>query len=52
MAITFDPAKRAWTLRERGLDFLLADEVFAGVQLSFEDDRHAYGETGSLQSVY
>jgi len=21
MAITYDPAKRAWTLRERGLDF-------------------------------
>ena len=45
MAITFDAAKRAWTIREQGLDFLLANEVFSGVQLSFEDDRHAYGET-------
>ncbi|MGA0594414.1 BrnT family toxin [Enterovirga sp. CN4-39] len=45
MAITFDPAKRDWTLRERGLDFLLAEEVFAGVQLSFEDERFDYRET-------
>ena len=31
MAITFDPAKRARTLAERGLDFADANLVFAGV---------------------
>jgi uncharacterized DUF497 family protein len=31
--ITFDPAKRDWTLRERGLDFEHAAEVFAGPTL-------------------
>jgi uncharacterized DUF497 family protein len=45
MAITFDPAKRDWTLRERGLDFRVAEEVFSDLQLSFEDDRFPYGET-------
>ncbi len=45
MPITFDPAKRDWTLRERGLDFRVAEEVFASAQLSFEDDRFVYGET-------
>jgi uncharacterized protein len=34
MGITFDPAKRARTLAERGLDFADAAEVFAGA------DRH------------
>lgn len=44
MAITFDPAKREATLRERGLDFLDAGEVFANRQLQFRDERHDYGE--------
>jgi uncharacterized DUF497 family protein len=30
MAITYDPAKRERTLRERGLDFEDAAAVFAG----------------------
>jgi uncharacterized protein len=30
MKITFDPAKRAITLSDRGLDFADAAEVFAG----------------------
>ena len=30
MKITYDPAKRDWTLRERGLDFEQAAEIFAG----------------------
>jgi uncharacterized DUF497 family protein len=33
MRITFDPAKRAKTLAERGLDFADAEFVFAGVTL-------------------
>jgi uncharacterized DUF497 family protein len=31
--ITFDPAKRDWTLRERGLDFLEASLVFDGTTI-------------------
>mgnify|MGYP006373891555 CR=1 FL=1 len=42
--ITFDPAKRDWTLRERGLDFADAGQVFAGVKLERPDDRRDYGE--------
>jgi Uncharacterized protein conserved in bacteria len=44
MKITFDPAKREWSLRERGLDFAEAGEVFAGVKLESPDERHDYGE--------
>ncbi len=44
MAITYDPAKRAWTIRERGLDFEDAEEVFAGRTYQREDDRRDYGE--------
>jgi uncharacterized protein len=43
--ITFDPAKRARTLRERGLDFADAALVFAGVTATEVDGRHDYGET-------
>lgn len=45
MRITFDPAKRARTLDERGLDFADAALVFAGVTLEIEDTRQNYGET-------
>ena len=44
MKITFDPAKREWTLRERSLDFRDAPKVFAGPRLTFEDTRFAYPE--------
>ncbi len=44
MAITFTPAKREATLRERGLDFLDAAIVFAGPSFSFVDNRVVYGE--------
>jgi uncharacterized protein len=44
MAITYDPAKRDWTLRECGLDFEDAAQVFAGRVIEGEDDRHDYGE--------
>lgn len=44
MKITFDPAKRDWTLRERGLDFGDAAEIFAGPTLDAVDERHDYGE--------
>ena len=45
MHITWDPAKRAKTLAERGLDFDDAAIVFAGVTVEVEDTRKDYGET-------
>jgi uncharacterized DUF497 family protein len=42
--ITFDPAKRATTLEERGLDFADAAEVFDGITAEAEDTRKDYGE--------
>ena len=44
MRITFDAAKRAKTLVERGLDFADAEAVFAGVTLEVQDTRRDYGE--------
>jgi uncharacterized DUF497 family protein len=44
MKVTFDPAKRARTLAERGLDFAEAVMVFEGLTLEVEDDRRDYGE--------
>jgi uncharacterized DUF497 family protein len=43
--ITFDPAKREAILKERGLDFADAPEVFAGITAEAEDTRRDYGET-------
>ncbi len=44
MRITFDPFKRDKALMERGLDFMDAEIVFAGVTLEVEDLRKDYGE--------
>lgn len=44
VTITFDPDKRDWTLRERGIDFAGAAAVFAGVHYTRQDDRRDYGE--------
>ena len=44
MRVTFDPAKRAKTLAERGLDFEDAAIVFEGTTLEIEDTRRNYGE--------
>ncbi len=44
MRIAFDPAKREWTLRERGLDFVEAALVFAEVTIDIPDLRRDYGE--------
>jgi len=46
--ITFDPAKRARTIEERGLDFTDAADVFAGPKIEFEDTRRDYGERRML----
>ena len=48
MEISFDPAKREWTLRERGLDFLDAAKVFAGHTYEMEDLRYDYGEVRTI----
>jgi uncharacterized protein len=42
--ITFDPAKQAKTLAERGLDFNDAAAVFEQVVVESEDTRTDYGE--------
>lgn len=45
MKISFDPAKRAATLADRGFDFADAAKVFGGLTYTVEDDRFDYGET-------
>jgi len=52
MRITFDPAKRERTLRERGLDFHDASKVFAGLRFTFEDTRFDYPERAISRSVF
>lgn len=45
MKISFDPAKREITLRERGIDFAVdAAKLFARKTVTTEDDRFDYGE--------
>jgi len=52
MAITYDAMKRERTLRERGLDFEDAEEVFAGRIHQEQDDRRDYGETRFITIGY
>ncbi len=42
--ISFDPAKRALTLANRGLDFAEARAVFEGLHATQRDERRDYGE--------
>jgi len=42
--ITWDEEKRRANLRKHGFDFVDAEEAFAGVTYTYEDDRMAYGE--------
>jgi len=42
--VTFDKAKRERTLRQRGLDFADAAEVFEGLHTVLADDRFDYCE--------
>ena len=44
MEIEFDFDKRDKTLKERGLDFSRAVEVFAGVHFTGQDTRSEYAE--------
>lgn len=43
--VSYDPAKREWTLTHRGLDFEDATLVFDGLTAEVEDRRRDYGET-------
>ncbi len=52
MDISFDPAKRARTLAERGLDFADAGLVFAGVTKTGPDPRHDHGEDRYITAGY
>ena len=44
MDISFDPDKRAATLRHRGLDFADSGLVFVGRTTTVQDRRRDYGE--------
>lgn len=44
MRISYDPAKRAKTLEDRGLDFEDAVWVFEGTTVEVDDERKVYGE--------
>lgn len=44
MDVDSDPAKHAATLAERGLDMADTGPLWDGPHLTFEDDRHDYGE--------
>jgi uncharacterized DUF497 family protein len=50
--LTFDAAKRERILRERGLDFQDAAEVFAGRHTVAVDDRFSYGEERYISAGY
>ena len=42
--VTYDQAKRARTLADRGLDFVDAAKIFGGPEFTQEDDRFDYPE--------
>ncbi|MCF8478564.1 MAG: BrnT family toxin [Pseudolabrys sp.] len=45
VTVTFDEPKRDLTLKHRGLDFVRAAEMFAGLTATIVDERFDYGET-------
>jgi uncharacterized protein len=44
MQFTWSERKRSTNLKDHGLDFVDAAQVFAGATFTFEDDRFDYGE--------
>jgi uncharacterized DUF497 family protein len=49
LKVSFDPAKRLVTLRERGIDFATdAEKVLAGDTATFVDKRFDYGEVREI----
>ena len=52
MEITFDPAKDARNIRERGLSFTRVAEIDFNTALVLEDRRKEYGETRYIALCY
>jgi uncharacterized DUF497 family protein len=53
MKMTFDPAKRDWTLAHRGLDFAVdAERVFSGDTVTMVDYRFDYGEVRRISAGF
>ena len=52
MDISFDPSKRAETLRTRGLDFADAGMVFAGRTVTVQDVRLDHAEDRFITAGY
>jgi uncharacterized DUF497 family protein len=52
MRIEYDTDKREATLRDRGLDFVDAAEIFGQLIAEFEDDRKDYGESRFVSVGY
>ncbi|HBB98285.1 MAG TPA: hypothetical protein DC054_23120 [Blastocatellia bacterium] len=48
MRFEWDEAKRRSNVRRHGIDFVDADQVFAGETITFLDDRYDYRETRFL----
>jgi uncharacterized DUF497 family protein len=44
MSFVWDETKRRTNLRKHGIDFAYAEQIFAGITLTAEDNREAYGE--------
>ena len=44
MQLSYDEAKRRWTLTHRGLDFADSKQIFDDVHFTQEDDRYDYPE--------
>jgi uncharacterized DUF497 family protein len=44
MRFTWDETKRRSNLRDHAIDFVDAEQVFAGLTATFEDDRFSYDE--------
>jgi uncharacterized protein len=44
MKFSWHEPKRQMTLKNRGLDFADAEQIFAGPTFTFEDERKNYGE--------
>ena len=52
MDISFDPAKQAETLAERGLDFADAGLLFEGDTVTVQDNRFGYDEPRLITAGY
>ncbi|MFA6964450.1 hypothetical protein [Bosea sp. (in: a-proteobacteria)] len=52
MKIDFDSAKRDLTLQERGLDFVRATEIFAGLTFTQPDRRLTMAKSASSPSAF